>query len=105
MHLLEFCAHRNFLAFAIAIEMFERSNYDECDPMAQALKKGGFAKSADFINVHMKINDQGDHENIARTFLQFMDLCNRDYAREALRLAELLSLVMSRITISAAAFR
>ena len=100
LHLLKFCAERNFLAFSMAIDAFERSNCEEVDPMAQLLMHGGFHKAAEFINLHMKINDDGDHENVAQKFLAPMELCDRDYALEAIRLMEILSLVMSSMTKS-----
>lgn len=100
MHMLKFCAQRNFLAFCMAIDAFERSNYEDTDPMAQLLSKGGFDKAAEFINLHMKINDDGDHENVAAKFLQFMDLCDRDYGFEAIRLMEIVSVLMSLISKS-----
>ena len=96
MHLLRFAAGRNFLGFAMAIDFFERSSYEETDPLAQLLTKGGFEKAAAQINRHMKINDAGGHENVARGFLAHMAPCDPLYALEALRLAEVISLfVMS----------
>lgn len=101
MALLQYLGQRNFLAFTMAVDAFERNNYEEADPLAQLLEKGGFDKAADFVNLHMKINDSGNHENVAQQFLQFMDLCDRDYALEAMRLMELLSVVMSSVSQSA----
>ncbi|MCA9506914.1 MAG: iron-containing redox enzyme family protein [Myxococcales bacterium] len=100
MLVLHYCAHRNFLAFTMAIDAFERSNYQEVDPMAKLLEEKGFNDSARFINLHMKINDEGGHENVALNFLQHMDLCSPHYAQEALRLMELISLLMCSITKS-----
>lgn len=101
MYMLKYCATRNFLAFSMAIDAFERSNYQEIDPLAQLLLKGGFDKAAEFVNLHMKINDDGKHENIAAQFLLCMNLCDRDYALEALRLMEILSMLMCKISQSA----
>jgi hypothetical protein len=101
MHLLQFAAERNFLAFAMAVDFFERSSYQEIDPLAQLLSKGGFDKAAKQINRHMEINDAGGHENVALSFLGSMAPCDPDYALEALRIAETLSLVMNGITSSA----
>jgi hypothetical protein len=101
MALLTYMAERNFLAFAMAVDAFERNNYEEIDPMAKLLIDAGFEKSADFINLHMKINDQGGHENVAQQFLRFMAPCDRAYALEALRLMELLSVVMCSVSKSA----
>ncbi len=101
MHLLKFAAERNFLAFAMAIDFFERSSYEDIDPLAQLLIKGGFDKAAKQINRHMEINDAGGHENVACSFLESMAPCDPDYALEALRIAETLTLVMNSITSSA----
>lgn len=100
MAALEYLAGRNFLAFAMAVDAFERNNYEESDPLAKLLKEGGFDKAAEFINLHMKINDSGEHENIAQTFLKHMALCDRDYALEALKLMEVLSVLMTTISKS-----
>lgn len=105
MHLLGVCAERNFLAFAMAVDAFERSNYEDVDPMAKLLSAGGFEKAAEFINLHMKINDHGNHENVAAKFLQFMNICDPSYALEALRLMEVLSVVMCSVSKSAPAPR
>jgi hypothetical protein len=101
MSLLQFAAERNFLAFAMAVDFFERSSYEKIDPMAQLLLKGGFEKAAKQINRHMEINDAGGHENVACSFLEPMAPCSPDYALEALRIAETVSLLMNNITASA----
>ena len=100
MRLLGYAAGRNFLGFAMAVDFFERSNYRDVDPMAELLIKGGFDKAAKQINRHMEINDAGGHENVACKFLEFMDLTSKDYALEALRIAELTTVVMNSITSS-----
>lgn len=100
MHMLKYMAQRNFLAFSMAIDAFERNNYADKDPLAQLLIKAGFDKSARCINLHMIINEQGEHDNMAQKFIQFMDLCDQDYALEALRLMEILSLIMSCVSLS-----
>lgn len=100
MRLLGYAAGRNFLGFAMAVDFFERSNYKEVDPMAELLINGGFEKAAKQINRHMEINDAGGHENVAGKFLEFMDLTPKDYALEALRIAELTTVVMNSITSS-----
>ncbi len=101
MMLLKFMAGRNFLAFSMAIDAFERNNFQDVDPLAQLLIKGGFEKAAEFANLHMKINDEGGHENVARHFLGSMALCPKEYALEALRMMEILSLTMSKVSQSA----
>ena len=101
MHLLEFSARKNFLAFAMVIDMFERSTFEKTDPLAQLLAQGGFAKAAKQVNRHKEINDAGDHENIALSFLSFMAPCDSQYALEALRIAEAVNLLAGSILASA----
>lgn len=101
MLMLKYIAQRNFLAFSMTVDAFERSNYTHTDPMADLLQKLGYDQAAKYINIHMNINDNGNHENIALNLLEYMDLCDRDYALEALRLMEVLSLIMSTISKSA----
>lgn len=101
MHLLKYAASRNFLAFAMVVDFFERSSYEKIDPLAQLLKKGGFEKAARQVNRHMEINDAGEHENVAAGFLEAMAPCSVEYAREAVRIAEAVSLVMNSVTGSA----
>lgn len=103
MNLLKLTASTNFLAFAIAVDFFERSTYQESDPLAQLLVNAGFEKAAKQIERHREINDVGEHENVACEFLKPMQLCSADYALEALRLAETVSLVMNQVTSSALA--
>lgn len=98
MLLLEFCARRNFLAFSMAVDAFERSNYAEVDPLAELLRSRGLDEAAKYVNAHMNINDHGGHENIAKTFLAPMALCSEPYAREAMRLMELVSVVMCTVS-------
>ncbi len=101
MHLLKFAAGRNLLAFAMIVDGFERSSYQETDPLAQLLSHGGFEKAARFVNRHKEINDAGGHENIALGFLNDMAPVSHDYALEALRLAELTSLISTHVTRAA----
>jgi len=98
MDLLRVCAERNFLAFSIAVDIFERSSYREEDPLAELLKSSGFADAAKQINIHKNINDSGDHENESLEFLQFMGPVDRDYAEEAFRMAELISFTVQRVS-------
>lgn len=98
MAALYYIAGRNFLAFAMAVDAFERNNFEEIDPVAKLLMDKGFEKAGKFINLHMKINDKGNHDNIAQQFLRSMDMCDPEYAEEALRLMEVLSVLMCSIT-------
>ncbi len=99
MDLLGFAAKRNFLAFAIMIDFFERSNYSETDPLADLLTECGMASAAKFINVHMNINDAGGHELMSLAFLKTMAPCSKEFATEALILAELCSIFMNRVSV------
>jgi hypothetical protein len=98
MDLLQFAAQRNFLAFAMAVDFFERSSYQNADPLAMLLSDGGMKTAARQINKHMDINDAGGHENIAVHFLNFMGPVEQSYAEEALHLAEIITHVMNRIS-------
>ena len=100
MLLLEYCAGRNFLAFCMAVDAFERGNFEENDPMAQLLIDRHFDRAAQFINAHKNINDHGGHENVAVSFLFAMKACDKEYACEAIRLMELLSLTMCSVSQS-----
>lgn len=101
MQLLRYAAGRNFLAFAMVVDFFERSTYEDKDPLARLLAKGGFDKAARQINRHMDINDAGEHENVACGFLADMAPVDPPYALEALRIAEAVSLVMNAVPQSA----
>lgn len=101
MTLLRFAAARNFLGFAMVVDGFERSSYEDTDPLAKLLMKGGFDKAARQINRHMDINDAGGHENVALGFLATMGPVPMDYALEALRIAEAVTLVMNAVPQSA----
>lgn len=98
MDLLRAAAERNFLAFAMIVDFFERSSYQESDPLAQVLEQGGLGSAARHINKHMEINDSGEHENVALGFLKTMGPITPDYAEEALRLAEATSNVIHLVS-------
>ena len=98
MDLLKFAAQRNFLAFAMIVDFFERSSYQESDAFADVLEHGGLSTAAKQINRHKDINDGGEHENFALGFLAFMAPVKKDYAEEALRLAEVTSNAMNLLS-------
>ena len=91
MDLLRQSASRNLLGFALAVDIFERASYTEKDPLASFLSEGGYERAAKQIDVHKKINDLGDHENVSLGLLEKMAPVDRAYATEALRLAEAVS--------------
>lgn len=101
MCLLEFAARKNFLAFAIAIDFFERRIYDRVEPLAVLLEQRGFPEAAKRLSAHKNINDAGEHHCAGRDLLEFMAACDPGYAREALKIAEAISFAMSQVVRSA----
>jgi len=90
MEILKISASHNLLAFALVVDIFERSSYVGRDPLASLLESGGFKNSAQQIDIHKGINDSGSHENISLQFLEYMSrTVSPPYAIEALRFAEL----------------
>ncbi len=100
MCLLEFTANRNFLAFAMAVDFFERRIYHKVEPLAELLEQRGFSEAAKRLSQHKHINDAGEHHNTARDLLNWMAPCEPAYAHEALRIAEAVSYTMSQIVRS-----
>lgn len=98
MHGLSYCAQTHFLAFSFAIDAFERSAFADVDPLADLLIKGGFKSAAKYINAHMNINDQGEHENVAAKFLTHMESTSPQYATVAVRMMEIISLIMCGVS-------
>ena len=94
MGLFKKIAQTNFLAFSIMVDVFERSSYLPEDPFAKVLKEGGSDKAAHQLDAHRHINEAGGHENVAIGFLQNMMPVSREYAEQAIRLAELATLVV-----------
>lgn len=89
MDIFRLIGQKNFLAFCMVIDMFERSSYQDHDPLAQLLTEGGQKSAGDQIDIHKEINDSGEHENMAIGLLKSVAPVDADYAYEALRLAEL----------------
>jgi hypothetical protein len=98
MELFRLIGLRNFLAFAMVVDMFERSSYQEHDPLASLLISGGLKEAAKHLDTHKDINDSGGHENIAFGLLDSMAPVSEDYVAEALRLAELTTAVMHLVS-------
>jgi hypothetical protein len=101
MKILKAAAKNNLLAFAMIVDFFERSSYQDSDPLAQVLRKGGYLKAAGQIDKHKDINDEGEHENVALEFLDYMGPCDNQYAAEALKIAELATYFMNSIASEA----
>ena len=99
MDLFEYAARNNFLAFAMIVDIFERTSHDGQDPLAQVLTDGGFEQAAKQIDIHREINDSGEHENVALDFLSKMGPVHADYATEALRINELASTLMNLMVV------
>lgn len=98
MELFHLAAKRNFLAFSMIVDIFERTSYRSEDPFAKVLQEGGAKAAASQIEVHREINDFGGHENIAIEFLKDMGPVSEEYATEALRLTELVTQVVHSIS-------
>lgn len=98
MCFLEYSAGHNFLAFAMAVDFFERRSYGDEEPLAKLFGSRGFSEAAKRLNQHKHINDAGEHHDTALGFLEWMGACEPAYAREALRLAEATSFLMTQLT-------
>lgn len=98
MSLLKQSGQYNFLSFCIAIDFFEKPNFDETDPLADLLLFHQKIVAADCLQKHKNINDDGKHDSIALQFLKPMKPINRDSALFAIRLAEILTDEMTSVT-------
>ncbi len=99
METLRLSASRNLLGFAMVVDIFERSSYHEEEPLSVLLKANGFETAAKQIEVHKKINDAGEHENVSLSFLKRMAPVDAGYAREAMRLAEMATVAIHLLSI------
>lgn len=66
---------------------------------SQESEKFARQSAAAKIETHREINDMGGHENVAVEFLSHMKAVKEDYAQEAVRLAELLTIVIHFISL------
>ncbi len=98
MSIFKFVAERNLLGFAMIVDIFERTSYGGEDPMTGLLKEGGEDVASQQMGIHREINDSGEHENVALTFLESMKAVDENYARQALRFAELATLIVHQIS-------
>lgn len=96
MDLFKLIGQKNLLAFSAVVDVFERTSYRNEDPLTTVLKSGGLDEAGKMVDIHREINDEGDHENVALEFLEDMKPVSEDYAREALRLAELNTMVINQ---------
>ncbi len=91
MDLLQFAASTNYLAFAILIDFFERSNFSGKDPLGELLSDIGLKDSAKLVNRHLQINEMGEHDSVSLDLLKKVGLVSQDYLKEALAIGELTS--------------
>lgn len=94
MEVFRAIGQRNLLAFSMVVDVFERTSYKATDPVADLLHEGGASIAAEQLEAHRHINDAGGHENVAVGFLAHMKNVSGNYGGEAIRLAELLTLVI-----------
>lgn len=99
MEIFRFIAQRNLLAFAMVVDIFERTSYRDEDPMTSVLKAGNEHAAGKQTDIHREINDLGGHENVAVSFLDSMSAIDHDFAREALLLSELATIVVHQLSI------
>jgi|GEM_PF-3033249 len=98
MEVFKYITERNLLAFAMVVDIFERTSYRDEDPVTSMLREGGQAHAGRQIDIHREINDAGGHENVALSFLKNMSGVSESYAREAVRLSELATLVIHQLS-------
>lgn len=99
MEIFGLIARKNFLAFSMVVDIFERTSYQAEDPFAALLRKGGYPEAAKHLDHHREINDSGEHENAALGFLDEMAPVDADYAMEAVLLAELTTQVAHLVSL------
>lgn len=99
MELFERIGQVNLLAFSMVVDVFERSSYQKEDPFAHLLVQGGQDKAAKQMDIHRDINDAGEHENVALSFLEPIQAIPAGYAAQSLHLAELLTQVIHLVSL------
>jgi hypothetical protein len=97
MDSLKGSASTNFLAFCLALDFFEKPQFRDEDELGETLTRQGHAEAARALQVHKDINDEGEHEAVSQELLETMKPVTADYARQALRLAELVSSSISQV--------
>lgn len=95
MDLFHQLARFNFLAFAFAVHLFERPQFEDVHPVTKLLREHGLDKAADRYEVHHRINDDGDHDHIGFDLIRVLPPLSSVAARQAVRWAEAMSRVMS----------
>lgn len=98
--ILEFIASRNFLAFTFAIDALARRSEEELEQVVDQLRFLGNEQDARLIDQHLQTNDSQAKESSPLMFLDPMRPVSSQYAKEALKLAELVTLLMNSIAPS-----
>lgn len=87
-------AQNHFLAFAFAVNLFERPHVGEVHPLTALLRKFGFVAAAEKYEQHHQINEAGDHDQVGLELIREMPPVTRKYAEKALRWGELMTHTM-----------
>lgn len=84
-------AQNHFLAFALAVNLFERPHAEKVHPLTTLLRKFGYGLAAARYEQHHEINEAGDHDQIGLDLVRGMQPVSRAYAEDALRWGELMT--------------
>jgi hypothetical protein len=98
MQLLKKSGEVNFLSFCLAVDFFEKPNFDQIDPLGDLLAFFGKTIAANCLQKHKNINDGGEHDAIALDLLAPMKAVSAEYAITAICIAEVLSDEMTSVT-------
>lgn len=98
MALFKVAAKTNFLAFALMIDMFEGRAFEESNYFSEFLTKHGLAESAKQLDIHDKINHNGNHDNIALELLLEIKTVQEEQVIEAMGFAEIASNLLTNLS-------
>lgn len=98
MKMLRTCAETNFMAFAMAMDLFEKPQIRSMHSLAEVLMNGNFETAARCLQKHKDIIDTGEHESISVELLSPMVPVSRVYVEQAVRLVETLSHIMNQVS-------
>ena len=96
MHIFEQSARTNFLGFCLSLDFFETPDFKETDSLAKALARNNADKASRALQSRKNINAHGEHEGFPSRLLEAMAPVNKEYALQALRMAELVSSYMTQ---------
>ncbi|MBY0315587.1 MAG: hypothetical protein K2Q26_08715 [Bdellovibrionales bacterium] len=91
MHVFEQSARIHFLGFCLSLDFFEKPEFKETDSLAKALTRINADKASQILEAHKNINAHGEHEGLSSRLLEAMAPVSKEYALQALRMAELVS--------------